>query len=137
MASRTNLSIDPARAEAAIRELLGDPRVQLGESLRKLWDAREALRRCGLTPTGLGQLYMRAHDLKSLGLLCEAPVISRLATSVCILFDDPGHLPADQMGLVDDHLDAMHAFFEQGVVAEDDPRAAPVLAELDRDLRDR
>jgi hypothetical protein len=131
------LSVDPARAEAALNERLGDKRAQLGESIAKLAKAREDMRRGGLTPTAVGQLYMRAHDLKSLGTMCGFPVVSRLATAVCTLFDDASHLPADQMGLVDDHLDAIRALFDRDVAAEDDPRAAPLLADLERDLRDR
>lgn len=131
------LSVDPARAEAALNERLGDRRAQLGDSIAKLAKAREDMRRSGLTPTTVGLFYMRAHDLKSLGALCGFPVVSRLATAICTLFDDASHIPAEQMGLVDDHLDAIGALFDKGVATEDDPRAGALLDELDRDLRER
>lgn len=131
------LNVDLARVEAAVNDRLGDKRAQIAKSIDKLVVAREEIRGRGITPTALGQLYMRAHDLKSLGLLCGSPVVSRLATAVCALLDDPSHLPPAQMGLVDDHLDAIRALFRQDVTSEEDPRAARLLAELERDLRER
>jgi hypothetical protein len=108
-------------------------RAQLEEHIGLLDEQRNVVR-TRLDPETIGLLYMRAHDLKGIGATCGFPVIGRLAAGICNLFDDPSHLPADQMGLVDDHLDAIHALFAAGVTSEDDPRALQWLETLTRDI---
>jgi hypothetical protein len=113
---------------------LGDElRSQLADHIRLLGEQRDTVR-ARLDPETIGQLYMRAHDLKGIGAICGFPVIGRLAAGICNLFDDPKHLPADQMGLVDDHLDAIQALFASGVTSEDDPKARQWLESLERDI---
>ncbi len=96
---------------------------------------RDAMRGRSVDPRVAGQLYMRIHDLKSIGTPCGFPIISVLAAAICTLFDDPAKTPVDQMGLVDDHLDAIHACFQQDIKTVDDPRAAPLMAQLEQDVR--
>lgn len=97
--------------------------------------ARDAMRGRSVDPQAAGQLYMRIHDLKAIGAPCGFPIITVLAATICALFDDPAMAPVDQMGLVDDHLDAILACFEQGIKAVDDPRAGPLLTQLEQDVR--
>jgi hypothetical protein len=96
---------------------------------------RDAMRGRRIDPQAAGQLYMRIHDLKAIGAPCGFPIVTDLAAAICALFDDPTQAPADQMGLVDDHLDTILACVAQDIKTVDDPRAGPLMAQLEQDVR--
>jgi hypothetical protein len=111
--------------------LRSDLKGQIAEVERQ----REAIRGQAMDSQAVGQLYMRVHDLKAIAGPCGFPFIGVLAAGVCDLLDDTSRLPADQIGLVDDHLDAIRYCFANGVTAPDDPRAQSLARALERDMR--
>lgn len=129
-APRLNL----ARARAALAGVGDQFAAWMSVDVRKLAAARERIRAEGLNPETVGALYMRVHDLKGLGGACEFPVVTRIAGSLCDLIDDERHDVESQMGLVDDHIDAIRILVEAGVRTEDQALAQRLLEDLDRDL---
>ncbi len=132
-----NLPVDAvARADAAMKSLSANFEEWLKADVAKLQAVRERMAAEGISPETVGQLYMRAHDLKGLGVTCEYPIITRLADSLCALLDD--EQPVDeQMGLVDDHIDALRLALQNRVRSEDDPRGREMIEILERDIQYR
>lgn len=110
-------------------------RPDLQKQIAEVERQREAIRGRAMDSQTVGQLYMRVHDLKGMAGPCGFPFIGILAAGICSLLDDTSRLPADQMGLVDDHLDAIRHCFASGIAAVDDPRAVALAAALERDMR--
>ena len=117
-----------AALEGALR---ADLEAQIAEVERQ----REAIRGHAMDSQVVGQLYMRVHDLKAIAAPCGFPFIGVLAAGVCGLLDDTNRLPADQIGLVDDHLDAIRHCLASGIATIEDPRAKALAATLERDMR--
>ncbi len=118
------------RMAAMQGQLQADLRKQITEVERQ----REAIRGQAMDSQAVGQLYMRVHDLKGIAAPCGFPFIGTLAAGICGLLDDGARLPADQMGLVDDHLDAIRHCFATGIAVADDPRAQALAGALERDM---
>lgn len=115
--------------------LQGGLRSDLGGQIAEVERQREAIRGQAMDSQAVGQLYMRIHDLKAIAGPCGFPFIGVLAAAICGLLDDTSRLPADQIGLVDDHLDAIRLCFANDIAAHDDPRAEALAAALERDMR--
>jgi chemotaxis protein histidine kinase CheA len=126
-------AIDAVKSRLAAMQsnLQADLKAQIAEVERQ----REAIRGQAMDSQAVGQLYMRVHDLKGIAGVCGFPFISVLAAGICGLLDDTTRLPADQIGLVDDHLDAIRHCFATGVADAEDPRAQALAAALERDMR--
>lgn len=131
MASADAMEAVKGRLSALQGALRSDLEAQIAEVERQ----REAIRGHAMDSQAVGQLYMRVHDLKATAAPCGFPFIGVLAAGVCGLLDDTSRLPADQIGLVDDHLDAIRHCFANDVATLEDPRAEALAAALERDMR--
>jgi hypothetical protein len=124
-------------AEAAVKDMAGEFAKWLAQDVAKLDAAYERLKADGLNAETIGQLYMRAHDLKSLGGTCDYPVVTRLAGSLCELIDDEERPVEAQIGLVGDHIDAIRVLVANGVRTEAEPLGRQLIEELERDIHYR
>jgi hypothetical protein len=124
-------------AEAAVKDMAAEFAQWLAQDVVKLDAAYARIKAEGLTAETLGQLYMRAHDLKSLGGTCDYPIVTRLANTLCELIDDEERPVELQMGLVGDHIDAIRVVVAKGVRTEDEPLGRQLLEELERDIHYR
>lgn len=121
--------------KSRLKAMQGDLRVDLQAQIDEVDRQREAIRGHAVDSQAAGQLYMRVHDLKGMAGSCGFPFVSVLAAGICGLLDDTSRLPADQMGLVDDHLDAIRHCFASGIADPEDPRAQALAATLEQDMR--
>ena len=128
----TTDAIDAAKSRLAAMQ--GDLRADLQKQIAEVERQREAIRGQAMDSQAVGQLYMRVHDLKGIAGSCGFPFITVLAAGICHLLDDTSRAPADQIGLVDDHLDAIRHCFAAGIAATEDPRARALADTLERDM---
>lgn len=130
-------AIDPAAmssARAAIERLSANFKVWLDAEVVKLVQARADVPLARVGPDRAGRLYMHAHDLKGLAATFGYPLITSLAASLCDLMDDEDRTVEEQIGLIDDHIDAIVRCAREEIRTEDDPAAQRMLQDLARDI---
>ncbi|WP_133254199.1 Hpt domain-containing protein [Phenylobacterium deserti] len=140
MPQDSSVKIAPARvelAQSALAQMQGDLREALVRDVAKLEAKRAEVAAVGISPDTVGQLYMRAHDLKSLGATCGFPAVSIVAESLCLVIDDEDYEFERQVGLIDDHIDAIKALLANDARDAAHPLAARLLEDLRRDVEYR
>jgi hypothetical protein len=125
-----------AKAEAALKSLSGNFSQWLQDEISKLDGVRQQVKANGLTPEGMENLYLRAHDLKGLGTTYGYQLITRIAGSLCRLIDEKDKRMSTSMALVDAHIDAIKAAVRENMKADDHPIGAALVAELERRVKE-
>jgi hypothetical protein len=125
-----------AKAEAALKSLSGNFSQWLQDEITKLDGARQQVKANGVTPEGMENLYLRAHDLKGLGTTYGYQLITRIAGSLCRLIDEKDKRMSTSMALVDGHIDAIKAAVRENMTADDHPIGAALVAELERRVKE-
>ncbi len=125
-----------ARAEAALKSLSGQFAQWLQDEIDKLDAARAAVQAQGPTAAAMETLYLRAHDLKGLGTTYEYPLITRIASSLCKLLDEPEKRSAPPMFLVDAHIHAIKAAVRDTIRDAGHPVGKVLVEELERRVKD-
>jgi hypothetical protein len=125
-----------AKAEAALKSLSGNFSQWLQDEITKLDAARQQVKANGVTPEGMENLYLRAHDLKGLGTTYGYQLITRIAGSLCRLIDEKDKRMSTSMALVDGHIDAIKAAVRENMTADDHPIGAALVAELERRVKE-
>jgi hypothetical protein len=97
------------RAEAALVELSYQFDDWLLEEIKKLEYYHDLIKQEGINCDNAQRLYFCCHDLKGLGTTYGYPIISRIAASLCKMFDDPDQRLLAPKLLIDAHLDAIKA----------------------------
>lgn len=121
------------KMEAALLRAQSEFAECLGQDIEKLAAFR---REIGRTPTSerVAQLYMRVHDLKSLGGASGFPLVTVIGGQLCRLIDDENFDFARHAGFIDDHIDALRTAFRKRIYNPEHPAGREILAELRRDL---
>lgn len=135
-ASQGGYSKVVGKAEAALLRLQEEFEACVGEEIERL-RAFRATFNANPTASELGHLHMLAHNLKGLGATAGFPVISQISAQLCALLDDEDYEFAEQVGLIDDHIDALSALFAQRVRTPEHPVGRQIVSQLRQDLSDR
>ena len=131
--------IDPAalaKAEAALKGLASNFEAWMQDELTKLDAARQRIRTEGHTAETAEALYFRSHDLKGLGSTYGFPIVTRIATSLCRLTDDPATRLKAPLFLIDAHIDGIKAAVRGGIRDVDHPTGKVLVDELERRVRE-
>jgi len=124
-----------ARAEAALKSLSGQFGQWLQDEIDKLDAARAAIQAHGMTPETAEGLYLRAHDLKGLGTTYEYPLITRIASSLCKLLDEPASRTEAPLFLADAHIHAIKAAVRDGIRDASNPVGKALVEELEERVK--
>lgn len=119
------------RAEAALDNLSSEFDDWLEQEIRLLETARDEARRDGLGGKAGETLYLKAHDLKGLGVTYGYPIVSRLGDSLSRMLENPKHREAAPFALADAHVKAIRAAVRDGVKNGGDPVSEALAGELE------
>lgn len=125
-----------ARAEAALKSLSGQFSQWLQDEIDKLDASRAAVQQEGPTPEAMESLYLRAHDLKGLGTTYEFPLITRIASSLCKLLDEPDKRAEPPMFLIDAHIHTIKAAVRDNIRDASHPVGKVLVEELEGRVKD-
>ena len=125
-----------ARAEAALKSLSGQFSQWLQDEIDKLDASRAAILQQGATPETMESLYLRAHDLKGLGTTYEYPLITRVASSLCKLLDEPDKRAQPPMFLIDAHIHTIKAAVRDNIRDAGHPIGKVLVEELEGQVKD-
>ena len=131
-------AIDPAaiaKAEAALKSLASNFTQWLADEITKLDAARQQVKAQGATPETMGNLYLRAHDLKGLGTTYGYQLITRIAGSLCRMIDEKEKRANTSLELVDAHIDAIKAAVRDDIKSDDHPVGSVLVEELERRVK--
>jgi len=106
------------RAEQALKALSVNFNVWMEESLRKLSDSRDRLRRTPPPAGAHAALHRAAHDIRGQASMLGFPLAARVGASLCRIIEEskPAALHEGLMAtLVDQHVDAIRAIVREGV----------------------
>ena len=117
-----------AKAEQALQAMSSQFGQWLQDEIVKLDKAQADIRASGYNVETAEALYFRAHDLKGLGTTYQYPLVTRLASSLCKLLDDPAKRTAAPVVLLDAHIDAIKAVVRDEIQTDDHP-VGKILAE--------
>jgi chemotaxis protein histidine kinase CheA len=118
------------RAEQALEDLKGEFAGWMRQDVGKLVEAGAAYAKQRDVET-LCNIYRAAHDLKGHGTTFGFPLISRVATSLCMLTDDTVYgLPLPQ-DLIEAHIDAINVIVRDDLRGPSDPIATDLATELE------
>jgi hypothetical protein len=127
-------AIDPAaiaKAEAALQSLSGNFAQWMDNELKKLDAGRALMRDEGVSPTTIGQFYMRAHDLKGLGATYGFPIVTRIAAMLCKLVDENASRTNPPLTLIDLHIAAINSAVKDNITTEEQPAGKTLIAQLE------
>ena len=125
-----------ARAEAALKSLSGQFSQWLQDEIDKLDASRAAIQQQGQTAETMEFLYLRAHDLKGLGTTYEFPIITRIASSLCKLLDEPDKRAQPPMFLIDAHIHTIKAAVRDNIRDAGHPIGKVLVEELEGQVKD-
>ncbi|RYE64765.1 MAG: Hpt domain-containing protein [Oxalobacteraceae bacterium] len=117
-----------AKAEAALEAMSSQFGQWLQDEITKLEAAQSQIRSLGYNETTASELYYRAHDLKGLGGTYQYPLVTRMASSLSKLLDDPQQRLKTPIALLNAHIDAIRAVVRDRIQTEDHPTGR-ILAE--------
>jgi hypothetical protein len=120
-----------AKAEAALKSLSGNFAEWLGDEIGKLEVARARTKATGMGGADGEAFYIHAHDLKGLGGTYDFPLITRLASSLCRLIEEPANRAAAPAALIDAHINAIRASLRDNVRNDEDPTVKALAAGLE------
>ncbi len=120
------------KAEEALKDLRADFGSWLEEEVQKLEAAAAAVKTTGLKGDEGETLFVRAHDLRGVGTTYEFPIITRLASSLTKMIDLPEKRQKASLHLALAHVGAIRAALSQNIRDENDPVAAELARELEK-----
>jgi len=121
------------RAEQAIDSLKSEFTGWVIQDVDRLVEAGQAYVKQGNEET-LADLYRAAHDLKGQAATFDFPLISRVASSLCLLTDDTVYgLPLPQ-NLIDAHIEAIKVIVRDNLKDPSDQTATELAAELEQQV---
>ena len=121
------------RAEQAIDSLKSEFTGWVIHDVERLVEAGQAYVKQGNEET-LADLYRAAHDLKGQAATFDFPLISRVASSLCLLTDDTVYgLPLPQ-NLIDAHIEAIKVIVRDNLKDPSDQTATELAAELEQQV---
>ena len=109
------------KAELALADLSTQFHGWLLEEIKKLEDRHDTIKREGISAQAMEQLYFTSHDLKGLGTTYGYPLITRIAGSMCKMFDDDEHRMQAPKILIDAHIDAIRAAVRDEIRSDTHP----------------
>ena len=118
------------RAEQAIDNLKSEFTGWVIHDVSRLAEAGQAYVKQSNEET-LSDLYRAAHDLKGQAATFDFPLISRVASSLCMLTDDTSYgLPLPPK-LIDAHIDAIKVIVRDNLKDPSDQTATELATELE------
>ena len=118
------------RAEQAIDNLKSEFTGWVIHDVSRLVEAGQAYVKQSNAET-LADLYRAAHDLKGQAATFDFPLISRVASSLCMLTDDTSYgLPLPPK-LIDAHIDAIKVIVRDNLKDPSDQTATELATELE------
>jgi chemotaxis protein histidine kinase CheA len=121
------------RAEQALANLQGEFAGWMSQDVGRLVEAGTAYAKQSDVET-LCDIYRAAHDLKGHGTTFGFPLISRVATSLCLLTDDTSYGLPLPLGLIDAHIDAIKVIVRDNLKDPSDQTATELAAELEEQV---
>jgi len=137
---RAKVGVDPAalhkqaveRANQALDGLKSDFTEWIDQDLEKLKSAHETVKKNPHNAQYIENLRTCVHDLRGLGTTYGFPMVSRLASSLCKLFEGvaegQGTLP---MALIESHINAIIAAVSEDITSKDDASSVAVAESLE------
>lgn len=125
-----------ARAERALQDLACEFDGWLSEEVDKLVEAREAVRRDGVSDERIDTLYRAAHDLKGEGETLGYPLVTKLCALLCKLLDAVPEKSEIPMSLVDNHVDAVRVVQRDGIKGDEHTTTNAVIERLSEVVAD-
>jgi chemotaxis protein histidine kinase CheA len=105
---------DPvARAEAALAELSGEFSEWMQTECERLEEARQIIRRDGVTAQSHETLFRVSHDIKGQAGTIGFPAVAGVAESLCRLMEHTPDIRRIPVTLVDQHVDAVRAIIRE------------------------
>lgn len=126
-----------AKAEEAMKSLSANFDQWLLEEIDKLGQARMAVHRDGLTKVNAEALFLRAHELKTLGATYNFPLVTTLAASLCTLINSDSKRARAPLLLIDSHIQAIKAVVRDGVRDANHPIGLALTTELAKQVREK
>lgn len=124
------------KAEEALSALSENFSDWIADEVEKLEAIQVRIREEGYTTQNAEALYYRCHDLKGLGTTYGYPLVTRLAGSVCKLFDDPEVRMKAPKVLIDAHVDAIRAAVRDNIRDENHPTSRLLAEALETRVRE-
>ncbi len=119
------------RAESALDCLSSEFDDWLEREIETLESARDAARRDGLMAEAGETLYLKAHDLKGMGVTYGYPIVTRLGDSLSRLLETPPRRQAAPFALVDAHVKAIRAAVRDEIKSDEDAVSQALAGELE------
>jgi chemotaxis protein histidine kinase CheA len=118
------------RAEAAVDVLKVDFQEWIGEDVERLAKARDRFAK-DKDQDARDALFRAGHDIKGQASTFEFPLIARVATSLCKLFDALGAPERIPLSLVDAHVAAIRIIFRDKIKDPSNRMAMELSEELE------
>lgn len=134
LAKLDQASID--KAELALQDLSTQFHSWLIEEVDKLEERHAAIKTDGLNRTTIESIYFTAHDLKGLGSTYGYPLITRLAASLCKMFDDEEKRVLSPRLLIDAHIDAIRASVRNEIKEDTHPVGKALVETLEARVKE-
>jgi len=121
------------RAEQAIDNLKSEFTGWVIQDVSRLVEAGAAYVKQSNEET-LADLYRAAHDLKGQAATFDFPLISRVASSLCLLTDDTVYGLPLPLNLIGAHIDAIKVIVRDNLKDPSDQTATELAAELEQQV---
>ena len=77
-------------------------------------------------------IFRNAHDMKGMGGSFDYPIISTIGDTLTALTHSKNEFSSLKISFIKAHMDVLHWITEYKIKTEDDPRAAPLMAALEK-----
>jgi len=123
------------RAEAAMETLKVEFTDWIAKDIARLGEVRDAFAAAKAQGTG-DDLFRASHDLKGQAATFEYPLIARVASSLCKLFDELKSHDAIPHAIVDAHVDAIRVIFREKIKDISNHTALALVEALEARVRE-